>query len=176
MLASPPPVAFRSGSTLAGPALAVAAAGAAALITVWAFQHAGYAPCELCLKERVPFYWGVPLALFVTVLAIRGRTSLLPAGYAGLAIVFLAGAALDIYHTGVEWQMWAGPSSCTGDFAPPAAVNDFLDQLQKTQVVRCDAPALRIAGLSLAAWNVVLCLTLAAAAAFGFVRADRARA
>lgn len=176
MLASPPPATLHSGATLALPALVTAVAGVAAVVTVWVLQHAGYAPCELCLKERVPFYCGVPLALVVTLIAWRGRVSLLPAGYAALGIIFLAGAALGVYHTGVEWQLWPGPSSCTGTFAPPAAVKDFLHQLQTAQVVRCDAPALRIAGLSLAAWNTVLCIGLVAAAVFGFFRADRARA
>ena len=175
MLVSPPAKALRPTLRLTAPALLIAAAAVVTIATVWMLQRSGYAPCELCFKERLPFYWGVPLALLVALLAGRGRTSLLPAGYAALAIIFLAGAALGIYHTGVEWKFWPGPSSCTGDFSAPAAVNDFLHQLQTTQVVRCDAPALSVAGLSLAAWNVVLCLALVAVAIFGFVTAERAR-
>ena len=175
MHVSPPAKALRSRSRLAAPALVTAIAAVVTIAAVWLLQNSGFAPCELCLKERLPFYWGVPLALLVVFLAQRGRTSLLPAGYAALAIVFLAGAALGVYHTGVEWKFWPGPSSCTGGFSAPAAVNDFLHQLQTTQVVRCDAPALHIAGLSLAAWNVVLCLALVAVAILGFVTADRAK-
>lgn len=175
MLVFPPVKALRPTLRLAAPALLTGAAAVVTIAAVWILQNSGYAPCELCLKERLPFYWGIPLALFVAFLAQRGRTSLLPAGYAALGIIFLAGAALGVYHTGVEWKFWAGPSSCTGDFSAPAAVTDFLHQLQTTQVVRCDAPALRIAGLSLAAWNVVLCLALVAISIFGFVTVDRAR-
>lgn len=160
---------------LAAPALVIAVAGVVTVATVWALQHAGYAPCELCLKERLPFYWGIPLAAVVASIAFRDRVSLLPAGYAALGIVFISGLGLGIYHTGVEWHLWAGPSACTGDAAAPAAVGDFLKQLQTTQVVRCDAPALQVAGLSLAAWNALLCAVLVAVAVFGFLSADRAR-
>lgn len=163
-----------SNTRLAAPALAIVVAGIATVATVWALQHAGYAPCELCFKERLPFYWGIPLAAVVALLAFRGRVSLLPAGYAALGIVFLSGVGLGIYHTGVEWHLWAGPTACTGDIAAPAGVDDFLKQLQTTQVVRCDAPALQVAGLSLAAWNALLCFGLTALATFGFVSAERA--
>jgi disulfide bond formation protein DsbB len=164
-----------SNARLAAPALAIAAASVVPVAPVWALQHAGYAPCELCYKERLPFYWGIPLAAVLAAIAFRGRISLLPAGYAALGIIFLSGFGLGVYHTGVEWHLWAGPSACTGDITAPAAVSDFLKQLQTTQVVRCDAPALQVAGLSLATWNAVLCLGLSALAAFGFVSADRAR-
>ncbi|MDX7949999.1 disulfide bond formation protein B [Lichenihabitans sp. Uapishka_5] len=160
---------------MARPALAIALVCVVTIASVWALQHAGYAPCELCLRERIPFYWGLPLALLVAAITARGRAGLLPAGYVALGLVFLAGAGLGIYHAGVEWGIWPGPSSCTGGLDHPAAVEDFLKQLKTTQVVRCDAPALQMAGLSLAAWNAVLCLALTAVAGFGFLRSDRQR-
>jgi disulfide bond formation protein DsbB len=163
-------------SAAAKPALAVAVVALLVIGAVWALQLSGYVPCELCLKERLPFYAGLPLALLVAAVAWRGRASLAPAGYLALAIVFLAGMGLGIYHTGVEWQLWPGPSSCTGALDHPAAVSDFLHQLQTTQVVRCDAPALKVAGLSLAGWNAVVCLVLAGSAAYGLSRSDPARA
>ena len=52
-------------------------------------------------------------------------------------------------------------------------MGDFLQQLQTTKVIRCDAVAMRIFGLSLAAWNFVIAsgLTLAAAYAAWLTRA-----
>jgi disulfide bond formation protein DsbB len=49
----------------------------------------------------------------------------------------------------------------------------LLDQLQSVQVVRCDEAALRLFGISLAGYNVLISLALAAIAAFG-LRARRA--
>ena len=50
-------------SRLAKIALLVALAAAATVGGAWLFQLAGYSPCELCLKQRVPYYVGVPLAV-----------------------------------------------------------------------------------------------------------------
>ena len=49
----------------------------------------------------------------------------------------------------------------------PAApkVADFLKELQHIKVVRCDEVQIRILGLSLANWNVVISAALAALAA-----------
>ena len=164
-----------SVSDSAKPALAVAVVALVTIAVVWALQASGYVPCELCLKERLPFYAGLPLALLVAGLAGRGRASFAPAGYLALTILFLAGTGFGVYHTGVEWGFWPGPSSCTGALDHPAAVSDFLHQLQTTQVVRCDAPALKVAGLSLAGWNAIVCLALAGSAAYGFARSNAAR-
>lgn len=157
-----------------GIAFAIAAIGLATIAGAWAFQAAGYEPCELCLKERIPYYGGIPLALVTGFLALRRRWSLLPAGFAALALIFAAGAVLAGYHAGVEWHFWPGPASCTGTVNAPAKVEDFLHQLQTASVVRCDAAALRIAGLSLAGWDAAVSTLLAGLAGLGFVRSQRA--
>ena len=150
-----------------------AAIGVISLLTIagaWTFEWAGYVPCELCLKERIPHYWGVPLAALVGALAWGGRASLLAAGFLALSLVYLAGSVMAGYHAGVEWHWWAGPASCTGSYTAPAGVGDFLTQLKSVNVVRCDAAALQVLGLSLAAWDCVICLGLAGMAAVGAVR------
>ena len=157
------------------PALAgcIALIGAATILAAWSFEWAGYPPCELCLKERIPYYAGVPLALLVAAVAWRRREGLLPAGFAALALIFAAGAVLGAYHAGVEWHFWPGPESCTGGFSAPAKVEDFLSQLKTTNVVRCDAAAVHVLGLSLAGWDAVVCALLAGLACWGTVRASR---
>lgn len=150
--------------------------GAVALFTlaiVWSVQGAGYVPCDLCLLERDPFYLAVPLGLATAGAAGAGWRRLTLAGFAGLALLFLASAALAAYHAGVEWQFWAGPSGCTGAMTAPAAVNDFLHQLDTVKVVRCDAAAMRLFGVSLAGWNVVASLVLFVVACSGLRAARR---
>jgi disulfide bond formation protein DsbB len=85
-------------------------------------------------------------------------------GLIGLALIFAANAALGIYHSGVEWGAWPGPEDCTGVVAGAPKVADFLNQLQHIKVVRCDEVQIRIIGLSLANWNVVISAALAALA------------
>jgi disulfide bond formation protein DsbB len=144
-------------------ALWIAAASAIILAAVWIFQGLGYAPCELCLTQRYAFYAAVPIAL-LTALASRSAHGLTRAGFALLALVFAASTVLAAYHVGVEQHWWAGPTACTG--GPGSLdVNDLVKALDSVKVVRCDEVQLRIAGLSLAGWNVVASAILAVYAA-----------
>jgi disulfide bond formation protein DsbB len=152
--------------------------GALAIGGAWVSQLGfGLQPCELCLLERWPYYVGVPLA----VLAVVALRSAAPASHilgtwllALVALVFLVGAGLGIYHAGVEWGFWQGPGACTGQYAAPATTDDFLKSLEAGPSIRCDEAAIRILGLSLAGWNAVISLVVAAVAAIGVKAARRA--
>ena len=146
----------------------VALASAATVGAAWWLQWRGYAPCELCLKERIPYYACIPLALLLAGSPLSPRLRRL--GFAVLALLFVAGGTLSVYHTGVEWKLWAGPTECSGSMAAPAAVGDFLKQLNSITVVRCDEAALQVLGLSLAAWNAIVAFGLAGLAVVGYRR------
>src|SRR5262249_35761630 len=88
-----------------------------------------------------------------------------------LAVVFLIGVSLGVYHSGVEWKFWPGPQDCSGDLQK--FEGSIIDLMQKASIVRCDQ-ASRFLGVSLANCNVVVSLVLAAVAAWG-VKAMRAR-
>ena len=146
-------------------ALIIAAASIAVLAAVWIFQAFGYAPCELCLTQRYAFYAAAPLAALTAFLASRPAHRFARAGFALLAAIFVANAALAAYHVGVEYHWWAGPTACTGGLTGSLDVNDLLKALDSVKVVRCDEVQLRIAGLSLAGWNVLASAALAVYAA-----------
>ena len=78
-----------------------------------------------------------------------------------MALLFAGNAILSIYHSGVEWKIFAGPSDCSGPLSTAPSVADFMKQLQSVKVVRCDEPNLRIFGLTLANWNVAISAALA---------------
>lgn len=148
--------------------LALACLGA--LGGAFTMQWLGYKPCELCYLQRIAYYAGAPTAAAAALAGPGARRALLWA----LALAFLANAGLGVYHSGVEWKLWAGPTACTGEALPTAKdMADFMKQLQTTQVVRCDEPAIRILGLSMAGWNAILSSGLAAAAAMGAVMAAK---
>ncbi len=151
-------------------ALLIALVAALTLGGAWAFQVAGYVPCELCLKERLPYYAAVPVALLTLGAVLRERRDAALGGFALLIVIFVAGTALGLYHTGVEWKLWPGPSECSGTFTAPAKVDDFLKQLDRTAVVRCDEAAIRVFGLSLALWNALVCVALLGLANLGLLR------
>lgn len=153
--------------TSAGAAALVLALAVATIAGAFAFQAAGYAPCELCLKERLPYYAGIALAAVTLALARFGPPALARVGFVLLALLFLFSAGFGVYHAGVEWKWWEGPTGCTGAIARPTSNADFLQQLQTVHVVRCDAVAIRILGLSLAGWNAIVSLVIAGVAIAG---------
>lgn len=150
-----------------GIALAILAIAAASIAGAFLFEAFGYAPCELCLKERIPYYAAIPAAGIATAFATRGAKALLRAAFSILALIFAASAIFGAYHAGIEWGFWPGPTECTGTLERAASVTDFLKQLESVKLVRCDSAALRILGLSLAGWNTVISAGLVALALAG---------
>ncbi|HYS47451.1 MAG TPA: disulfide bond formation protein B [Xanthobacteraceae bacterium] len=148
-------------------AIAVAAGGVAVMLGAYFFQYVlKYQPCPLCLEQRIPYYVGIPLALVVAVAAARrAPRPLLALGFAALALAMLIGAALAAYHAGIEWHLWAGPQDCSGGgLGTPGSV---LEQFNTVRIVRCDEAPWRLFGLSLAGYNVLISLALAAVALWG---------
>jgi disulfide bond formation protein DsbB len=140
---------------------------AATIGGAWIFQAFGYPPCELCLKQRYAYYGGVPLAAIVAYASTGRARSLVFAGMIGLALIFAANAVLGVYHAGVEWRFWPGPSGCTGIIAGPTNAADLMKTLETAKVVSCDEVQLRILGLSLAGWNAIISAALALLAVRG---------
>jgi len=144
-------------------ALLVAAIAAATLAGAWAFEKAGHLPCELCLLQRKPYYAAILVGLAAGFAPPRAARW----GLALLALIFVASAGFGLYHAGVEWGAWPGPTACTGSAPAGGSAQDLLKQLETVQIVRCDQVALRILGLSLAGWNAIVSSGLAAFAAAG---------
>ena len=157
-------------------ALIIFVVSLATLLGVWFFQFVlKLPPCPLCLEQRVPYYVVIPLSLLVAIAALlRAPRSFVAAGFAVLVVAMLVSAALGAYHAGVEWRFWAGPTDCSGPVTDFTTKGPLLDQLQSIRVVRCDEAAWRFLGVSLAGYNVLVSLALAAVAAFGFTARNRA--
>ncbi len=151
-------------------ALFITIVGFATIAGAWIFEAAGYLPCELCLKQRWAYYAGVPLAALTSLAATSGPRWLAGAGLGLLSALFLGSAIFGAYHAGVEWGFWQGPTDCTGSLSKAANMNDFMNQLNTVRVVRCDAVAIRIFGLSLAGWNAVISLGLSIVGVIGVRR------
>lgn len=136
----------------------------AAIVGAWAFQFAGYLPCELCLTQRWAYYAGIPLLFVALALGSGGHRGAAASLFGLAALAFLANAGLGAYHAGAEWKFWPGPSACTGTQSMAKDAGSLLETLETAHVIRCDEPAIRIFGLSLAGWNVLTSFLIFAAA------------
>jgi disulfide bond formation protein DsbB len=163
------------GEPAAVAALLVFALSAATILGAWYFEYVlKYPPCPLCLEERLPYHVVIPLSLLLAIAAlVRAPQKLLTVGFAAIIVIVLCGAVLGAYHAGVEWHFWAGPTDCSGPITNFNAGGSILGQLQSINVVRCDEAAWRFLGISLAGYNVLISLVLAAIAGYGLLAPQR---
>ncbi|MEH7827047.1 disulfide bond formation protein B [Gemmobacter denitrificans] len=137
--------------------VAIASAGSAALLLgALAFQYiGGLAPCELCLWQRWPHLAAVLIGLAALA---SGQRNLAWLG----ALAALATAGIGGFHAGVELGWWEGLQSCSGGSIAGISTSDLLNPSADVgAVVRCDAIAWQMLGLSMAGWNMVISALLA---------------
>lgn len=132
--------------------------GSAALLCgAFAFQYiGGLAPCQLCLWQR----WPHAAAILIGVVALTtGTRGLLWLG----ALAALTTAGIGVFHVGVEQGWWEGLATCTAGSISGLSTSDLLNPAADVAApVRCDAIAWQLLGVSMAGWNVILSLGLAA--------------
>ena len=85
-------------------------------------------------------------------------------------------AGLGAYHSGVEWKWWPGPQACDGALDHLGTAAGLAEKLKTVDVVRCDEAPWRLLGLSLAGYNALISLVLAAIAAWAAVTEWQTRA
>src|SRR4051794_22346606 len=150
----------------------VLAASAAVLgAALYSQYFGGLAPCELCLLQRWP--WAVAITISIVALFVGQDRSLRGVALV-LGVVFLASIDFAFYHVGVEQHWFAGPSACTAS-AAPTTLAEMRQQILNAQIVRCDEPQWSLIGVSLAGWNLLASVVMAAicAGAFWYARPVR---
>jgi disulfide bond formation protein DsbB len=149
-----------------------ALAAAAMLAAAHAFERiGGYHPCALCLRQR-EVYWGA-LAVAASGLLLLGRRPELARVMAALlAALFLTGAVIAAFHVGVEMKWWPAPTGCVGGSADAADMASILAG-ERQRLTRCDEAAWSMWGLSMAGWNALVSLGLAALGLAAATRTNR---
>jgi disulfide bond formation protein DsbB len=145
--------------------LLLAFASAAILLAALALQYVGgLPPCRLCIWQRWPYVALIALGLLGW--RWRPRAVLVVA-----TLVLLGGAGLAAYHVGIEQGWWALPAGCVAG-AGAETIEDLRRMLAEAPPA-CDQVGFTLLGLTLAGWDVVASLGLAAftlAAALGLGR------
>lgn len=174
-ISSKPPrstVADWLGALAERPVLAgvVFAAGLATILGAWGFELiGGYLPCKLCLDQRDPYYWGLPLVLLAIACDYyEGPGWLTRVALIAAAAIFVYGGGLGVYQSGAEWGFWRGPVDCavTRGGEIPSTAGDLLGSMAKVKIVDCTKVQWRMFGLSFAGYNVLVSAALALAAAY----------
>jgi len=130
-----------------------------AIVIALLAEQFGLEPCLLCLYQRIPY--AVVAALALAVLMFRPsrtwqhRLMLVSVG------VFVCGAGLAAYQVGVENHWWAAPAGCGGQIPSADSVQDLFDAATP-QRRPCDQDVWRLFGVSLAGWNILATLVMAA--------------
>jgi disulfide bond formation protein DsbB len=158
-------------------ALVIAGIAVATLAGAWFFQLVlDIKPCPLCLEQRYAYYLAIPLGALVAFAAAKDAPrGVLVAGLGLLALAALGNAVLGTYHAGVEWKFWQGPTDCTGTIGDLGSAGSLLERLDTVKVIRCDEVQWRFLGLSLAGYNVLISLAMAAIAGWGAFKAARSQ-
>src|SRR5262249_44298782 len=130
----------------AAAAIAVFVLSLVTLAGAWFFEYVlKLAPCPLCLMQRIPYHVIIPLSLLLTIAAlVRAPRNLLLVGFAAIGIAAACSVVLGIYHAGVEWHWWAGPSDCSGPLTDLRTGGSVLDPPPPVHFVRGDQKGLRV--------------------------------
>ena len=134
----------------------------AVILAALGFEHiGGFEPCPLCLQQRYAYYVSIPLLFLSLTFLSAGVHQVAIALLFFCAMLFLANAGLAVYQVGGEWGYWPLTFGCTATSAPLSGGGvTLIEALKHAKVLDCGKPELLILGLSLAGWNVIVCVIL----------------
>jgi disulfide bond formation protein DsbB len=165
----------RLGELLRHPFLPSAGIAALACFIIggaWMFQLVvGLKPCPLCLEQRVPWYLLIGVGgVLVTLDTAKAPRLLLMLAFGAAFLLAIWAAQRGLYHAGVEYKWWEGPSTCTsngGTLDPDGG----LSNLSSSDVIMCDVIPWSLLGISLAGYNFLFSLVAIGLAGLGLRRA-----
>lgn len=121
----------------------------------------GLTPCHLCWLQRYPYMATIALGIVAMILQVYAPDA--KAWRACLAIAGIAfgvGAGIAAYHVGVEQHWWKGPESCTSTISTAASMEQLMQTLINTPVIRCDETQWSLLGISMAGYNFLASIGL----------------
>jgi len=115
----------------------------------------GLNPCLLCHYQRVPYYAVAVIAL-TAILFPKVTTDALII----MAITFVIGGGIGVFHVGVEQGWWEGTRGCVGDAPASQSLDDLRAQIMAAPIVRCNEIQWSLFGITMAGYNVLASLGL----------------
>tara|TARA_B100000886_G_scaffold163334_1_gene111353 strand:+ start:126 stop:620 length:495 start_codon:yes stop_codon:yes gene_type:complete len=113
-------------------------------------------PCELCLKQRHPYYLILICLVFVFLLKSLSKIWL----YLVIQFASVYGLFYSIWHVGVENKILKGPTGCSTMLTSSESASDLKAQILSKQVISCDEVIWSFFGISAASINTLVLLVI----------------
>ena len=110
------------------------------------------APCEMCLKQREPYYIIIVSFILIAILKWQDRMWF----YLGVQLISIYGLFYSIWHVGIENKLLSGPAGCSDGLNITNNASDLKEQILSKPVINCEDVAWSIFGLSAATINSLL--------------------
>jgi len=129
-----------------------------AILAAYFIQYGlGHQPCNLCLIERIPYFFSIMIISICLFFKKFEKSS-----FKILSLIFFSAALIAFYHFGIEEGFINESLVCDLDDANRNLSKEaLLDQL-KEMPVSCKDVTFKIFGLSLATFNIFISLILGA--------------
>ena len=113
-------------------------------------------PCELCLKQRHPYYFMIGFIIINFLIPISKKIFV----FLLIQLSSLYGLFYAIWHVGVENKFLKGPSGCSTGLNISSNTIDLKEQILSKQVISCDDVVWSFFGLSAASINTIILLVI----------------
>ena len=113
-------------------------------------------PCELCLKQRHPYYLILICLVFIFLLKNLNKIWL----YVVIQFASVYGLFYSIWHVGVENKILKGPAGCSAMLTSSESASDLKAQILSKQVISCDEVIWSFFGISAASINTLVLLVI----------------
>ena len=110
------------------------------------------APCEMCLKQREPYY--IIIFGFILVMIIKWQHRIW--FYLVIQLVSIYGLFYSIWHVGIENKLLSGPKGCSSVLSIIDNTASLKEQILSKPIIDCEDVAWSIFGLSAATINSLL--------------------
>ena len=127
-----------------------------ALVSAFFIEYIlGHQPCNLCILERIPYFLAIIVVLLNYKFIQFEKFFILL-----LAIIFLAGTILSLYHLGIEQGFIEESLVCDlKSGSNLLSKEEILKQLQEKSI-SCKDVTFKIFGLSLTSYNILISLLI----------------
>ena len=129
-----------------------------AILAAYFIQYVlGHEPCNLCLFERIPYFFSMIIILICLLIQKFEKITLII-----LSLTFFIAALLSFYHFGIEQVFIKESLVCDLNSQNEELSKEALLNQLKKMPVSCKDVTFKIFGLSLATFNIFISTILSA--------------